>query len=335
MKKIILLFSLLLFFAGCGNTTKTTEVVDDISKTTKTNVDIVINTKTGKDNLLELSFNTEASIYKCEWYVNDLFISNDELTFLEISPEHKTYAISLLIEDEDGLFLHASKNIDVKTPIAPTTPISVPTQDDTFSSIHYLIENAHVHNTTYICYGDSTRSYSEYNNHHVFENIQDALIPYGVSSINKSVTGISAKDASRSSFTYTNWSDIRDMISGDGKTTIVDISLGINDDESSDSQLKHNLKNIILSIRETKPNTHFILTVPSRTFYNTTYKSERFITIYSELSNELNIPYINVPDEAMPLDQLTLDWYRPGDQTHLTQESQRKISNLILSTILP
>jgi len=241
----------------------------------------------------------------------------------------------LTVEDDIGTLLETSTDIEVKASDTPTYPY-----DASFSTIQSLISNADSTGLTYICYGDSTRT-DVYENHYVFENVKEGLASHNVSAINMSVTGIYAKQAAggmadgiRSS---SDWSKVAQAISGTGATTILNISsIGLNDyGEFSNEEIKSDIKKVITLIRGQKPNTHFILTVPSRTYYDAENMSNALISIYQDLSNELSIPYINVPDEAMPLDELTLDWYRPGDQTHLARDIQVVIANLILSKILP
>ncbi len=338
MKNIFLIFTLLFFLVGCDDTAKTTEIVFDTPKTTKATVSIVVDKKIltiGIDNESELSFTCDTSVNNYKWYANDVLFSEDEYASFETPSQEKTYTITLTVEDDEGRELTASTQIEVKA-----TDIPTPDYDPSFSTIRKLISNAHSNDLTYICFGDSTRSVSQYNNHYVFENIKNALSAYGITSINKSVTGVYVKQAAggvtdEPALPTAHWSNIEKEISGNGATTIVNIALGLNDysDGYANVTIKADIQTVITSIRKTKPNTHFILTVPSRTFYDK--DSDNLLTIYRELSDELGIPYINVPDEAMPLDELSLDWYLSGDQTHLTQESQDKISDLILSKILP
>ena len=333
MRRFFLSFTLLLFFIGCSESTDTTnKTIYDTPKATKAHVNIIADKKIltiGIDDESELSFTCDTSVSNYKWYVNDTLFSEDAYASFETPSEEETYTITLTVEDDEGSLLKASTQIVVRASDIPT-----PSYDVSFSTIRNLIANNS--GVTYICYGDSTRSNSQYNNHYVFENIKDSLSAYGVSSINKSVTGIRASDAANSSSPYTNWSDLLYIIDGSGENTILDISLGINDfDEIPDEQIKNHLKKIVTSIRASKPYTHFILTVPSRTLYDAEGMSNRLITIYRSLSTELQIPYINVPAEAMPLSQLSSDWYIQGDYTHLTQNIQRNISNLILSKIRP
>ena len=241
----------------------------------------------------------------------------------------------LTVEDDIGTLLETSTDIEVKASDTPTYPY-----DASFSTIQSLISNADSTGLTYICYGDSTRT-DVYENHYVFENVKEGLASHNVSAINMSVTGIYAKQAAGGMAdgisSSSDWSKVAQAISGTGATTILNISsIGLNDyGEFSNEEIKSDIKKVITLIRGQKPNTHFILTVPGRTYYDAENMSNALISIYQDLSNELSIPYINVPDEAMPLDELTLDWYRPGDQTHLARDIQVVIANLILSKILP
>jgi lysophospholipase L1-like esterase len=229
-------------------------------------------------------------------------------------------------EDEDDDIWKDEDEAPKPTPTTQTNTYSGP-----FKNAKNLIkksQNKEIEGATYICFGDSTRSYSHYQNQYIFEDIKYRLNDYGINSINASVSGLKARDAS--------WSDIVEKIPSDGSTTILDISLGLNDygDYSSD-QIKYSLESIIQNIKSRKPGTNFILTIPNRVYYNKDYMSDVLSQVYRDLSSEFNIPYIDVPNEAMPLDDLSLDWYREGDQTHLKRAGQDRIAQLILSKILP
>ncbi len=340
MKNIFLIFTLLFFLVGCDDTAKTTEIVFDTPKTTKATVSIVVDKKIltiGIDNESELSFTCDTSVNNYKWYANDVLFSEDEYASFETPSQEKTYTITLTVEDDEGRELTASTQIEVKA-----TDIPTPDYDPSFSTIRKLISNAHSNDLTYICFGDSTRSVSQYNNHYVFENVKNALSSYGVSAINMSVTGLYAKQAAGGLAdegipSIEDWSDVVAVISGTGESTILNISsIGLNDyDEFTNAEIKSDIKKVITLIREQKPNTHFILTVASRTYYDQINMSNALISIYRELSQELNIPYINVPQEAMPMNQMTIDWYLAGDQTHLSIAGQKRVSDLILSKILP
>jgi hypothetical protein len=100
------------------------------------------------------------------------------------------------------------------------------------------------------------------------------------------------------------------------------------------SQIEYYLDKIISSIRGKKPKVHFILTVPNRVYYNLEQISNEMISIYSSLSDKYHYPMIDIPDEAMPLDEVSLSWYRDGDQTHLKRSAQERIARVILSKII-
>ena len=189
------------------------------------------------------------------------------------------------------------------------------------------------HDGQYICVGDSTRAYSEYNNHYVYEKIKDTLGGYGIESINKAYAGITAKEYASKWY----FDDLIGSIDGDGSKSIVDISLGINDQwHDSSNEIKNSLERLISKIRTAKPNVAIILTVPNRVYFNKEQLSNEFISIYKSLSSEFGYPMIDIPHEAMPLDELSSSWYRgDGDNTHLASWPQSKIADVILSKILP
>jgi hypothetical protein len=339
MKYLFFITTLSLLFIGCGTTTTTSP-----EKITKTDVSISLdkpNLQIGTDNGVELHADSDATLHAYQWYLNGVLVSESATVYIPTPTEAGNYTISLQVKDTNNKVI--MKKVTITVTEAEQKPDSIIKPDGSFSSIQSLIaasKNGTFSDVRYICYGDSTRSVSEYENQYVFEYVKEALSAYNVTAINKSITGILARDAANSSFLYggraASWVSIVNTIEGNGIHTIVDICLGLNDyGEYSNDQIKEYLRTVITSIRDRKPYTHFILTVPSRTYYDKEDMSNELISIYRELSNELSIPMINVPRDAMPLDELTLGWYRSGDQTHLTRESQRKIANLILSKILP
>jgi lysophospholipase L1-like esterase len=286
----LIIASLLIFitFVGCGSSTEETVSKQDTKQSTTT---------TQTSSALQNDINTQKEEDDDSWKED---------------------------EDEDSW-----KDEDEKPappPVAQTNTYSGP-----FKNVKNLIkksQDSKIENATYICFGDSTRSYSHYQNQYIFEDIKYRLNDYGINSINASVTGLKAKDAS--------WSDVVNKIPSDGSTTILNISLGLNDyGDYSSEQIKYSLENIIKNIRSKREGTNFILTIPNRVYYNKDYMSYELSRIYKELSSEFNIPYIDVPNEAMPLSELSLDWYREGDQTHLKRAGQDRIAELILSKILP
>jgi PKD repeat protein len=334
-----------MIFVGCGTTTTTSNPPQiDSYKIAKTNVDISLDKQTlqvGLDDGVEIHANSNTNLHAYQWFINGTPVSESADLYMPTPTKAGSYTITLKVKDANDQLITKEVTIHVTQPEEKPLPVIKP--DRSFSSIQSLIaasKDGTFSDVRYICYGDSTRSVSEYENQYVFEYVKSTLSQYHVTSINKSITGILARDAANASFLYggreASWVSIVNSIEGDGIHTIVDISIGLNDyGEYSNDQIKDFIRTVITSIRNKKPYTHFILTVPSRTYYDRENMSNGLISIYRELSNELSIPMINVPRDAMPLDELTLDWYRSGDQTHLTRESQRKIANLILSKILP
>jgi len=215
----------------------------------------------------------------------------------------------------------------------------LPSKDRSFSSIKKLIEasgNGIIGNVTYICVGDSTRANSHYGGVYVFTDIRDRLDDYNVVSYLHARAGHKAEEFNRDYGASPTWKDVVSDISDDGKNTIVDISLGINDSWGGDGSFKYYLKSAINKIKNYKPNTHFILTMPDRVYGNSIMTNE-IKQQYQELSYELHLPLVNIVEDVMPSqDSTSYNWYRhDGFNVHLSREGQRRVANDILSHILP
>jgi hypothetical protein len=184
--------------------------------------------------------------------------------------------------------------------------------------------------------GDSTRAISSHGGQYLFYEIEEALDEYNVESVLLAKAGHEAREFAEASSSPT-WQDVVNATPGNGSTTIVDISLGINDMWSNASgQINENLKTAITNIQASKPNVHFILTMPNRK-YNDDGFTQTLRNKYIALSEELNIPLINVVDELMPTAaETSFDWYKDDNMNvHLSLLGQHLIAELVLSKILP
>ena len=242
------------------------------------------------------------------------------------------YTITLTVTDNAGTKSQASITIEVKS--VHTGP---------FAAIKNLIASG---NATYICVGDSTRavdtsSEHNYQGQHVFEKINSSLTTHGVNSFLEARVGHEAKQFNLAT-TSPTWTEIVSRIDGDGDTTIVDISLGINDlfSEANNggatvADIKKDLRESILKIQKAKPNTLFMLSMPNSKDPSSDSAieiSNTLKTTYQELSSEMNIPLVDVQSEI----NFTPNMFQNDNvHFHLTPAAQEQVANLILSKILP
>ena len=267
-------------------------------------------------------------------------------------------------------------NFQQKDESASTTTISVKKpalildlNDSTFSTIQKMIQlskEGTLKNVTYICVGDSTRALTTTPdgliNHsdNIFNQINQQLQNYAVTSHLDSQGGLTFK-AYLGRGTYhadgRTWIGIQetiDKIPGDGYTTIVDISLGVNDLSGLDQlypksdypsyyendyyffrdAIKALLLESIERIRQAKPQVKFMLTSPNPMKYwangSTIYQR-----VYIEVAEQEHIPLANFA-VTMPEAGTTAfkNWYL--DNIHFnTSVGLPYVSNFILGKILP
>jgi hypothetical protein len=213
-----------------------------------------------------------------------------------------------------------------------------PTKDGSFKAIKKLIiasRDNKLKNVTYICVGDSTRAESKYDGEHLFYQVQNRLYDFGVESYLFARAGHKAKEFNNESASPT-WENVVYEINGDGRETIVDICLGLNDYWSGNYDFKEDIKEAIYKIRSQRPYVHFMLTMPDRV-YGSESMTYFIKNAYLELANELHLPLVNIIDDLMPSQESTsYSWYRhDGYNVHLSREGQRKVAKDILLHILP
>ncbi len=214
----------------------------------------------------------------------------------------------------------------------------VPKNDGSFEDIKNLLalsKAGEISGVKYICVGDSTRAISKYNGEHLFYEIRSKLYEYRVNSILLARPGHTAKEFLDGG-NHPTWQDVVSQIDGDGRKTIVDISLGINDVWEGYNHYATYIYNAIQKIRAYKPNVHFMLTMPDR-IYNSDDFTNMLRDDYIALSRELSLPLNNVIDDLMPTrEQTPYSWYRDdGFNVHLSMEGQHVIAQYILRNMLP
>ncbi len=234
--------------------------------------------------------------------------------------------------------------------------------DGPFGDIKTLLQKAktgEIDGVTYISVGDSTRANDpHYNNGEIFEIVSTKLDEYGVNSILQAQAGHSARrwnnyEDAGTLAGYPTWEDTVAQIPDDGNTTILNISLGINDARYTGSQEKEtilfHLGQAIDKVLEAKPNTHIILTMPNKMVgkeendgdnHDLDHESKEVYDAYMELAQ--NYPMIDVMDELFG-GETDMSMYRAADEEeygegvgiHLSSKGQKAVADLILKTILP
>ncbi len=207
---------------------------------------------------------------------------------------------------------------------------------------------------TYICVGDSTRAIdvSGYDGGHVFETVKGALSVYGVKSLLFAKHGYTARNFNNEKVgvVWFDWNEIKNSIPNDGATTIVDITLGINDIRYyNDHNISNDLSKAILKIRNEKPKTNFLLTMPNKIVSQKAHfeeKSKLISKAYFKVSQDLGLPIIDVMgelfsgyyDDSMYRSADGVDYANEtGSDTriHLSRKGQSAVAELILDRLLP
>jgi hypothetical protein len=198
---------------------------------------------------------------------------------------------------------------------------------DLFSPIRTILSQD---GSTYICIGDSTRADdSHFKNDEIFKSVS-AVLGDGVHTILEAYPGKRAKDWVRDSI-----ESLISQIPENGETTVINISLGINDARvgATKESLLLDLTNGISKILLKKPDTHIMLTMPNSMIG---IDSSSYIEAYKELSKEY--PMIDTQDIFASKD---LSLYRSDDATeygssiriHLSSKGQKLISDRIIQNI--
>ncbi len=204
---------------------------------------------------------------------------------------------------------------------------------------------------TYICIGDSTRAISDVTEAQLlFEQVASSLANYHVTSYLQARGSHTLEDFIYERISPT-WSDVVALIPNEGESTIVDISLGVNDlfalhvtttDEipAAVATIKARLREAIALVKNKKPKTTFFLTSPnpSRVWGQ---GAQIYQDAYIQVAQEDGYLFVNFVDNIMPSrdsDPVAFDaWYRddPEDEIHFSRYGLEQVANYILSIILP
>ena len=183
---------------------------------------------------------------------------------------------------------------------------------------------------TYIISGDSTR-----------ENSFNFMIAYyksqfekiNVKVINNASSGLDAKDWKANVRKHACLENAIANTGGRGENTIMEYSLGINDQGRSTSrqEQKKRYKDGIQAYIKAKPKATVILSVPVAHSGNQS-RNEELYDIYQELAQELNLMLI---DTLAATKDVHGDRKYYADGTHPGQWGSRRIVNYIINQLLP
>ncbi len=327
-------------FIGCGGK-KTTPTPPVNLSPVATIVASSVNVKSGESILLDgsSSKDNDGTIVKYEWLNQQggRIGTQSKLTWIAPGQVGK-YTLQLVVTDDDNATGKNTIVIDV------TKPVVV---DNSFAAVKNLIASG---NATYFCVGDSTRASeasvyynpnSTYHSEFVYPVIKNALDDYNVTSYLYARQGHEAKQFNLET-EHPTWRDVVNQAPGNGSTTIVDISLGINDlfsqannYDGTVADIKRDLQEAIAKIRQQKPSILIVLTMPNPkdpAQADAVIQSNILKTAYLELSSELNLPLIDVMGEL----NFTHDMYKIDlVHFHLIQAAQVQVGELVKEKILP
>ena len=223
-----------------------------------------------------------------------------------------------------------------------------------FAEIKKLIKDAHdgmLENVHYISVGDSTRAISDYyHGGELYRTVSKQLQENGVQTTLQAVAGHTLRKWNdydgQSLLNQPTWETTVAEIPDDGSTTILNISLGINDaryygNGGEKERIKFHMIEAIDKILAIKPETKIMLTMPERLVGMDTKTSE-IKAAYEEIALEKDLPLINTIDDLFSGD-VDLSLYRAEDaqeygssiRIHLSSKGQALVSDLILGKILP
>ena len=200
------------------------------------------------------------------------------------------------------------------------------------TKVHNLIKRGNSH---YVVVGDSTRA--SFGASLIFTNIRNAFQKYNLKVSLNAQGGYSVSQFLNPALNqYPHYKKVINLIQGNGNTSIVDISLGVNDisRNTSSKELERLIKKAIRLIKDAKPKTTFLLTSPNA-FLNNKTNTEKTINAYRNLSNELNIPLINFHDNIYSNYTRTQQQALYRDGIHYSKHGTEVQANYIVNQLKP
>jgi len=345
----ILLFSLL----GCGRSTTPAKQEGVIKKpvVAKSNLHkpeakiVASSTHVYLEHNISLhageSSDSDGNITSYRWIDDNKTVGNSKDLNWTAPKKAGDHNLSLVVTDDTNL--------------SDTTTIKIKVQDNKalLKEIRRIVESGRA---TYICVGDSTRAKVYFDSDQLFNIVKTKFDMYHAKTKLWARSGHTIQEFNNNNQQYSpKYTDVTNTLeeystSEDGRYSIVDISLAINDfwyyhdrnvsDKNISKQIKASLKTAIQHIKSAKPKTTILLTSPNP-LYHGAHKTEVYLTPYRELSQELALPFINFYDHVYKdlNDSQQRALYRDIngtlDYTHYNKTGLEKMAQYILKQIFP
>ena len=283
------------------------------------------------------SYDSDGNITAYRWFDDNNKTISDTASATWVAPKVRGFhTISLEVTDNSQLK-------DVTSVV-----ISVQDNELLLKEITSMIKSGHA---TYICVGDSTRAIIPYHSEKLFYALESNLSRYDVHSFLLARSGHRIEqfnDPNES--TPPTYKDVLNIIennatSADGKDTIVDISLALNDlfqlQENNATHIKEEIKQrletAITHITSAKPKTTILLTAPNPMYHDN--DTTIYIEVYKELAQEKALAFINFYHDVYKdfNDTQKRSLYKDveKDGTHFGEKGLMVMARYILSKILP
>jgi len=252
-------------------------------------------------------------------------------------------------EEPQGYWVKVDYAVSLTTSVGDTSQV-----EDSFTPIKTLIQKAQegvVQDVHYISVGDSTRAIDNYyKGGELYSSVSRALQEYSVTTTLQAKVGHTLRRWNdydeKGVINDPTWETTIADISGDGNSTILNISLGVNDaryygDGGEKERIVFHMIEAIDKVLAEKPETHIILTMPHRLVGMDTKTSE-IKAAYEEVAIQRDLPLINTMDELFSAG-VDMTLYRAEDaaeygdniRIHLSLAGQNLIADFILSKLIP
>lgn len=360
-----LFFALILLFSivGCGGN-PTTKIVELGNTQTRATID---NNKTenSSDNrapTISLVGSSTMEIELGETFNDPGAVANDAEDG-DITPNIKVtgsvdthregnYTLTYSVTDSGGKAAQVRRTVIVKQ-----VDIATPAKDfDDIKALFRASKNGLIEKVTYIVVGDSTRAVSVKNNsQRYFNHLEQAFERFSVDAI-LMARGSHELRQFLDATAHPTVDEVIEKIPNDGETTVIDLSLGVNDflalnQERVDNNLggfsknrarfkqviKERLLKAIDEIRVARPKTTIMLVTPNP-FKKWEDATDLMVEIYKEVADEKHLPLADFVDDEMHGAKTTEEgdydeWYRDG--IHFSDKALDILSNYIAGKILP
>lgn len=187
-------------------------------------------------------------------------------------------------------------------------------------------------NVNYIMVGDSTRAS---NGAHIYEKVSNLLNGLNVTTTLSAQSGLKAENWGSDGSVqpgYPKAADLIALIPGTGSTTIVDISLGLNDTAHTAEEIEGYITAGVNTIKASKPDTIFNLT-SSNYWVDHEAGNTKLKQAYDDLYATGIYGYINVLENVFKNSADTTGFYI--DLIHPNEYGQKKMAEYIVDKLIP